>query len=178
MQTLTSSQQPGAANGAVIGSADGGELQRAYARLRRCSKAPISDRPGDIDGQQHERPDRQLNDQIALATSSAARPTTCSTSATSDPHANQSIGVTRLKQSDGRSTCSGQRAGARGRRPGHPDGMGPDPSNPQNIVVGTKAGNSIVPLSTSGSAGGTSGVDAVQPAGRPDHENQIGRLAW
>ena len=57
-------------------------------------------------------------------------------------------------------------------------GMGPDPSNPQNIVVGTKAGNSIVPLSTSGSAGGNIGAlmqFSLQDV--PTTENQIGRLA-
>src|SRR6267154_1035830 len=57
-------------------------------------------------------------------------------------------------------------------------GMGPDPSNPQNIVVGTQAGNTIIPLNVNSAGGGNIGaLMQFRLHDIPTVENQIGRLA-
>jgi flagellar hook-associated protein 1 len=122
----------------------------------------------------------KLNDQIALATAAGGSPNDLLDARDQAiKMLNQSIGVTTMAQSDGSINVFLAN--------GEPlvvgdqvtqMGMGSDPSNPQNILVGTKAANTIVPLAASGSTGGNIGAlmqFSLQDV--PTVENQIGRLA-
>ena len=55
--------------------------------------------------------------------------------------------------------------------------MGPDPSNAQNIVVGTKSAGTIIPLSASNPGGNIGALMQFRMQDIPTIENQIGRLA-
>ena len=122
----------------------------------------------------------KLNDQIALATAAGGSPNDLLDARDQAIKTlNQSIGVTTMAQSDGSINVFLAN--------GEPlvvgdqvtqMGMGSDPSNPQNITVGTKAGNTIIPLATTSSTGGNIGAlmqFSLQDV--PAAENQIGRLA-
>jgi flagellar hook-associated protein 1 FlgK len=122
----------------------------------------------------------RLNDQIALATSAGGSPNDLLDQRDQAIRTlNQSIGVTTMKQSDGSINvflANGQPlvVGDQVTQMG----MGPDPANPQNIVVGTKAANSVIPLSAGASGGGNIGAlmqFSLQDI--PAVESQIGRLA-
>jgi flagellar hook-associated protein 1 len=122
----------------------------------------------------------KLNDQIALATAAGGSPNDLLDARDQAIKTlNQSIGVTTMAQSDGSINVFLAN--------GEPlvvgdqvtqMGMGSDPSNPQNILVGTKAANTIIPLAASSSTGGNIGAlmqFSLQDV--PTVENQIGRLA-
>ena len=122
----------------------------------------------------------KLNDQIALATAAGGSPNDLLDARDQAIKTlNQSIGVTTMAQSDGSINVFLAN--------GEPlvvgdqvtqMGMGSDPSNPQNILVGTKAANTIIPLAASSSSGGNIGAlmqFSLQDV--PTVENQIGRLA-
>jgi flagellar hook-associated protein 1 FlgK len=122
----------------------------------------------------------KLNDQIALATASGGSPNDLLDQRDQAiKTVNQSIGVTTMKQSDGSINLfltNGQPlvVGDQVTKMG----MGPDPSNPQNIVVGTQAANTIIPLNVSNAGGGNIGaLMQFRLQDIPTVENQIGRLA-
>ena len=122
----------------------------------------------------------QLNDQIATATAAGGSPNQLLDARDQAIQTlNQSIGVTTLKQSDGSINVF--------LSDGQPlvvgdqvtqMAIGQDPTNPQNIIVGGKAGNTIVPLSVSSAIGGQIGaLMQFSMQDIPTVENQIGRLA-
>jgi flagellar hook-associated protein 1 FlgK len=122
----------------------------------------------------------KLNDQIALATAAGGSPNELLDQRDQAIKTlNQSIGVTTTVQSDGSINvflADGQPlvVGDQVTQMG----MGQDPTNPQNITVGTLAGKTIVPLSAGNSGGGDIGAlmqFSLQDI--PTVENQIGRLA-
>ena len=122
----------------------------------------------------------KLNDQIALATAAGGSPNDLLDARDQAIQTlNQSIGVTTMSQSDGSVNvflANGQPlvVGDQVTQMA----MGSDPSNPQNILVGTKAANTIIPLAASSSTGGAIGAlmqFSLQDV--PAVENQIGRLA-
>jgi flagellar hook-associated protein 1 len=122
----------------------------------------------------------KLNDQIALATAAGGSPNDLLDQRDKAIQTlNQSIGVTTMKQSDGSINvflANGQPlvVGDQVTQMA----MGQDPTNPQNIMVGTKAANAIIPLTTSSSTGGDIGAlmqFSLQDI--PAVEDQIGRLA-
>ena len=122
----------------------------------------------------------RLNDQIALATSVGGSPNDLLDQRDQAIRTlNQSIGVTTLKQSDGSINvflANGQPLVVGDQVTQMATGS--DPSNPQNILVGTKAANTIIPLAASSSTGGNIGAlmqFSLQDV--PVAENQIGRLA-
>jgi len=122
----------------------------------------------------------KLNDEIALATAAGGSPNDLlDTRDQAIKTLNQSIGVTTMAQSDGsiniflangEPLVVGDQVSQMG--------MGSDPSNPQNILVGTKAGNTIIPLAVTASTGGNIGaLMQFSQQDVPTVENQIGRLA-
>ncbi len=122
----------------------------------------------------------KLNDQIALATAAGGSPNDLLDARDQAIKTlNQSIGVTTMAQSDGSINVFLAN--------GEPlvvgdqvtqMGMGSDPSNPQNILVGTKAANTIIPLAaTSGTGGNIGALMQFSLQDVPTVENQIGRLA-
>ena len=122
----------------------------------------------------------KLNDQIALATAAGGSPNDLLDARDQAIKTlNQSIGVTTMTQSDGSINvflANGQPlvVGDQVTQMA----MGSDPSNPQNILIGTKAANTIVPLAANSSTGGDIGAlmqFSLQDV--PTVENQIGRLA-
>ncbi len=122
----------------------------------------------------------RLNDQIALATAAGGSPNDLLDARDQAIKTlNQSIGVTTMRQSDGSINvflANGQPlvVGDQVTQMA----MGSDPSNPQNVLVGTKDANTIIPLAVSGSTGGNIGAlmqFSLQDV--PAVENQIGRLA-
>jgi len=122
----------------------------------------------------------KLNDQIALATASGGSPNDLLDQRDKAIQTlNQSIGVTTMRQSDGSINvflANGQPLVVGDQVTQMT--MGADPINPQNITVGTKAANSIIPLSASSSIGGDIGAlmqFSLQDI--PAVENQIGQLA-
>src|SRR5882757_8612995 len=122
----------------------------------------------------------KLNDQIALATATGGSPNELlDLRDQAIKTLNQSIGVTTMAQSDGSINvflANGQPlvVGDQVTKMG----MGPDPSNPQNIVVGTQAANTIIPLNVSNAGGGNIGaLMQFRLQDIPTVENQIGRLA-
>jgi flagellar hook-associated protein 1 FlgK len=122
----------------------------------------------------------RLNDQIALATAAGGSPNDLLDARDQAIKTlNQSIGVTTLKQSDGSINvflANGQPLVVGDQVTQMATGS--DPSNPQNILVGTKAANTIIPLAASSSTGGNIGAlmqFSLQDV--PVAENQIGRLA-
>jgi flagellar hook-associated protein 1 len=122
----------------------------------------------------------KLNDQIALATASGGSPNDLLDQRDQAIKTlNQSIGVTTLTQSDGAVNvflANGEPLVV-GDQVTQMQ-MGQDPSNPQNIQVGTQAGNSIIPLSANNPGGGTIGaLMQFRLLDIPTVENQIGRLA-
>jgi flagellar hook-associated protein 1 FlgK len=122
----------------------------------------------------------RLNDQIALATAAGGSPNDLLDARDQAIKTlNQSIGVTTMKQSDGSINvflANGQPLVVGDQVTQMATGS--DPSNPQNILVGTKAANTIIPLAVSSSTGGNIGAlmqFSLQDV--PAAENQIGRLA-
>ncbi len=122
----------------------------------------------------------KLNDQIAIATAAGGSPNDLLDQRDQAVQTlNQSIGVTTMKQTDGSVNvflANGQPlvVGDQVSKMG----MGTDPNNSQNIVVGTLDGTTVVPLSASNPGGGNIGA-LVQFSLQdiPNVENQIGRLA-
>src|SRR5438132_2382668 len=182
-QTLTQQPSSLAVRQSMLSSAQqmAASFNDAYARLQQMQQSANQQIGQEISTVNSTSAQiARLNDQIALATSVGGSPNDLLDQRDQAIRTlNQSIGVTTMKQSDGSINvflANGQAlvVGDQVTQMG----MGPDPSNPQNIVVGTKAGNSIVPLSTSGSAGGNIGAlmqFSLQHV--PTTENQIGRLA-
>jgi len=122
----------------------------------------------------------RLNDQIALATASGGSPNDLLDQRDQAIKTlNQSVGVTLLKQGDGSINvflANGEPlvVGDQVTKMG----MTQDPSNLQNILVGTKSGNGIIPLSVSNTGGGNIGaLMQFRLQDLPTVENQIGRLA-
>jgi len=122
----------------------------------------------------------KLNDQIALASATGGSPNDLLDQRDQAINTlNQSIGVTTMKQSDGSINvflANGQPlvVGDQVTKMG----MGPDLSNPQNIVVGTRSGNTIIPLSAANAGGGNIGaLMQFRLQDIPAVENRIGRLA-
>jgi len=122
----------------------------------------------------------KLNDQIALATSAGGSPNQLLDQRDQAIKTlNQSIGVTTTTQSDGSINvflADGQPLVVGDQITQM--AMGQDPSNPQNITVGTKAGSTIVPLSATNTGGGAIGAlmqFSLQDV--PAVQNQIGLLA-
>jgi flagellar hook-associated protein 1 len=122
----------------------------------------------------------KLNDQIALATAAGGSPNDLLDARDQAIKTlNQSIGVTTMAQSDGSINvflANGQPLVVGDQITQM--AMGSDPSNPQNILIGTKAANTIVPLAANSSTGGDIGAlmqFSLQDV--PTVENQIGRLA-
>jgi flagellar hook-associated protein 1 FlgK len=122
----------------------------------------------------------KLNDQIALATASGGSPNALLDQRDQAIQTlNQSIGVTTMAQSDGSVNvflANGQPLVVGDQTTQM--AMGQDPTNPQNITVGTKAGNTIIPITATGSTGGDIGAlmqFSLQDI--PAVENQIGQLA-
>jgi flagellar hook-associated protein 1 FlgK len=123
----------------------------------------------------------KLNDQIAVAVAGGGSPNQLLDQRDQAIQTlNQSIGVTTMKQSDGSVNVflsNGQPlvVGDQVTQMA----MGQDPTNPQNVMVGTQAGGgAIVPLATSSAVGGNIGAlmqFSVQDI--PTVQNQIGRLA-
>jgi flagellar hook-associated protein 1 FlgK len=122
----------------------------------------------------------KLNDQIALATAAGGSPNDLLDQRDQAIQTlNQSIGITTLKQSDGSLNvflADGQPlvVGDQVTQMA----MGTDPTNQQNVTVGTKAGNTVIPLAASSATGGNIGAlmqFSLQDV--PSVENQIGRLA-
>jgi flagellar hook-associated protein 1 FlgK len=122
----------------------------------------------------------KLNDQIALATAIGGSPNDLLDQRDQAIQTlNKSIGITTLRQSDGSLNVF--------LADGQPLVVGDqvtqmatstDPTNQQNITVGTKAGNSIIPFPASSSAGGNIGaLMQFSQQDVPSVENQIGRLA-
>jgi len=122
----------------------------------------------------------RLNDQIALATAGGQAPNSLLDQRNQDILTlNQSIGVTTSTQggavnlylANGQPLLVGNQTYALA--------MGQDPTNPQNIVVGTSAvGSTIVPLDPAASNGGSIGaLLRFTNQTIPDVRNQIGRLA-
>jgi flagellar hook-associated protein 1 len=109
----------------------------------------------------------RLNDQISLAAASGGSPNDLLDQRDQAIKTlNQSIGVTLMKQSDGSINVF------------LANGMGPDPSDAQNVIVGTVSGNSVIPLSIGNSGGGNIGaLMQFRLQDIPTVENQIGRLA-
>jgi len=183
MQTLTQQPSSLAVRQTALSSAQqmAASFNDAYARLQQMQQSANQQIGQEISTVNSTSAQiAKLNDQIALATSVGGSPNDLLDQRDQAIRTlNQSIGVSTMKQSDGSINvflANGQAlvVGDQVTQMG----MGPDPSSPQNIVVGTKAGNSIVPLSTSGSAGGNIGAlmqFSLQDV--PTTENQIGRLA-
>jgi flagellar hook-associated protein 1 len=122
----------------------------------------------------------RLNDQISLAAASGGSPNDLLDQRDQAIKTlNQSIGVTLLKQSDGSINvflANGQPlvVGDQVTKMG----TGKDPSNAQNILVGTLSGSSVIPLSVAGTGGGNIGaLMQFRLQDIPAVENQIGRLA-
>jgi len=122
----------------------------------------------------------KLNDQIALASAAGGSPNDLLDQRDQAIKTlNQSIGISTLKQSDGSLNvflADGQPlvVGDQVTQMA----MGTDPTNQQNVTVGTKAGNTLIPLPVSSTAGGNIGAlmqFSLQDV--PTVENQIGRLA-
>lgn len=122
----------------------------------------------------------KLNDQIAIATATGGSPNQLLDQRDQAIQTlNKSVGVSTLTQSDGSINvflANGQPlvVGDHVTRMA----MGTDPTNPQNVMIGTQAGNTIVPLSVSSTVGGNIGAlmqFSLQDV--PTVENQIGRLA-
>jgi len=122
----------------------------------------------------------KLNDQIAIATATGGSPNQLLDQRDQAIQTlNQSVGVSTLTQSDGSINvflANGQPlvVGDHVTQMA----MGTDPTNPQNVMVGTQAGNTIIPLSSSSTVGGNIGAlmqFSLQDV--PTAENQIGRLA-
>lgn len=122
----------------------------------------------------------KLNDQIALATASGGTPNDLLDQRDQAIQTlNQSIGVTTMTQSDGSVNvflASGQPlvVGDQVTQMA----MGQDPTDPQNIVVGTKAANTIIPITATSTTGGDIGaLMQFSQQDIPSVENQIGQLA-
>jgi flagellar hook-associated protein 1 len=122
----------------------------------------------------------KLNDQIAIATATGGSPNQLLDQRDQAIQTlNQSVGVSTLTQSDGSINvflANGQPlvVGDHVTQMA----MGTDPTNPQNVMVGTQAGNTIIPLSSSSTVGGNIGAlmqFSLQDV--PTAENQIGQLA-
>ena len=121
-----------------------------------------------------------LNDRISLATASGGMPNDLLDQRDQAIKTlNQSIGVTTMQQSDGSINvflANGQPlvVGDQVTKMG----MGPDPSNAQNIVVGTLDAGSVIPLSASNTGGGAIGaLMQFRLQDIPAVENSIGRMA-
>src|SRR5882724_1173328 len=121
----------------------------------------------------------KLNDQIALASAAGGSPNDLLDQRDQAIKTlNQSIGISTLKQSDGSLNvflADGQPlvVGDQVTQMA----MGSDPTNQQNVTVGTKAGNTIIPLAANSTTGGNIGAlmqFSLQDV--PTVENQIGRL--
>ena len=122
----------------------------------------------------------KLNDQIAIATATGGSPNQLLDQRDQAIQTlNKSVGVSTLTQSDGSINvflANGQPlvVGDHVTQMA----MGTDPTNPQNVMIGTQAGNTIVPLGVSSTVGGSIGAlmqFSLQDV--PTVENQIGRLA-
>lgn len=121
-----------------------------------------------------------LNDRISLATASGGTPNDLLDQRDQAIKTlNQSVGVTTMRQSDGSINIflsNGQPlvVGDQVTKMA----MGTDPQNRQDIVVGTQAGNTVIPLSASNSGGGAIGaLLQFRLQDVPSVENSIGRLA-
>jgi flagellar hook-associated protein 1 FlgK len=122
----------------------------------------------------------QLNDQIALAPAAGGSPNTLLDQRDQAINTlNQAIGVSTVVQTDGSINiflANGQPLLV-GDRP-TALASGSDPSNQQGIVVGTRIGNSIVPLDPAASGGGSIGaLLQFRATTLPDVQNQVGRIA-
>jgi flagellar hook-associated protein 1 len=122
----------------------------------------------------------KLNDQIALASASGGSPNDLLDQRDQAIQTlNQSIGVTTMAQSDGSVNvflANGQPLVVGDQV--SQMAMGQDPTNPQNIMVGTKAANTIIPITATSTTGGDIGAlmqFSLQDI--PSVENQIGQLA-
>lgn len=122
----------------------------------------------------------KLNDQIAIATATGGSPNQLLDQRDQAIQTlNKSVGVSTLTQSDGSINvflANGQPLVVGDHVTQMT--MGTDPTNPQNVMIGTQAGNTIVPLSVSSTVGGNIGAlmqFSLQDV--PTVENQIGRLA-
>ncbi|HEV3020479.1 MAG TPA: flagellar hook-associated protein FlgK [Burkholderiaceae bacterium] len=183
IQTLT--QQPGnlAVRQSVLSSAQqmAASFNDAYSQLQQMQQSAnqqIGQQISTVNSATAQI--AKLNDQIALATSAGGSPNQLLDQRDQAIKTlNQSIGVTTMAQSDGSINvflADGQPlvVGDQVTQMG----MGTDPSNPQNVTVGTKAGNTIVPLSVTNTGGGDIGAlmqFSLQDV--PAVQNQIGRLA-
>jgi flagellar hook-associated protein 1 len=122
----------------------------------------------------------KLNDQIAIATAGGGTPNQLLDARDQAIQTlNQSVGVTTLAQSDGSINvflANGQPLVVGDQVTQMASGQ--DPSNPQNIEVGTRAGNTIIPLSASSAVGGNIGaLMQFSLHDVPTIQNQIGQLA-
>lgn len=121
-----------------------------------------------------------LNDQISLATASGTSPNSLLDQRDQDILTlNQAIGVTTSTQSDGAVNiylANGQPLLVGDKT--YALTMGQDPQDPQNTIVGTSNGGTIVALDPNNSGGGAIGaLLQFQQQTIPSVENQIGQLA-
>ncbi|HEX4584448.1 MAG TPA: flagellar hook-associated protein FlgK [Burkholderiaceae bacterium] len=183
MQTLTQQPSSLAVRQTVLSSAQqmAAGFNDAYAQLQQMQQSANQQIGQEISTVNSTSAQiAHLNDQIALATAAGGSPNDLLDQRDQAIQTlNKSIGVTTLKQSDGSINvflANGQPlvVGDQVTQMG----MGTDPSNPQNITVGAKAGNTIIPLAVNSTTGGNIGAllqFSLQDV--PAVENQIGRLA-
>lgn len=158
-----------------------GQFNNAYAQLQTMSQstsqqigqqvASVNTLVGQIAG---------LNHQIELATAGGAQPNQLLDQRNQDILTlNQSIGVTTNSQGDGSVNvylANGQPLVVGTQT--YTLATGQDPNNPQNVIVGTLSGNTLVALQGGNTGGGAIGaLLQFQNTTIPSVEDQIGRLA-
>ncbi len=183
IQTLTQQPNSAAVRQSVLSSAQQmtSSFNDAYGQLQQMQQSANQQIGQEISTVNSTTAQiAKLNDQIALATAAGGSPNQLLDQRDQAIKTlNQSIGVTTTVQNDGSINvflADGQPlvVGDRVTQMG----VGQDPINPQNITVGTLAGNTVVPLSVGNSGGGDIGAlmqFSLQDI--PTVENQIGRLA-
>ncbi len=120
-----------------------------------------------------------LNSQIAAAQAAGGMPNSLLDQRNQDILTlNKAVGVTTTAQggainvylANGQPLVVGAKA--------YPLAQGPDPNNPQNTIVGTTSGSTIIPLEAGNTGGGAIGaLLQFQNQTIPSVENQIGQLA-
>ena len=157
-----------------------GQFNGMYAQLQQLSQSTTQQIAQQITTANTTIADiATLNNQIAAAQAAGGMPNSLLDQRNQDVLTlNKAVGVTTTTQggainvylANGQPLVVGAKA--------YPLTQGPDPNSPQNTIVGTSNGGTIVPLESGNTGGGAIGaLLQFQNQTIPSVENQIGRLA-
>ena len=183
IQALTASPGTAATRQTALSAAQemAGQFNNYYAQLQSMSQSAQQQLGQEVSSVNTTVAQiASLNDQISLASATGGSPNSLLDQRDQDILTlNQAIGVTTTTQSNGSINvflANGQPLLVGDKT--YALSMGQDPVNPQNVVVGTSNGGTIVALDPNNSGGGAIGaLLQFQTQTVPSVENQIGQLA-